>query len=128
MGVGGGEKSQKSMRRRGMRPGRGSTATRFISTALRPRYYRRQFFKPRHTAVVRHFRLTAVSRARPAKKGRGCARRRAAMLYHSKSRAWRAYFRCSRFAARKNVPSHRGRVNFQKKKKKKRKSHSRHRA
>lgn len=86
----------------------GSTA-RFISTALRPRYYRRQFFKPWHTAVVRHFRLTAVSRASGEKRP-GCARRRGRAL--PPQIAARVF--SPRFAARKNVPSHRGRVNFQK--------------
>lgn len=76
------------------------SATCFISTALRPRYYRRQFFKPRHTAVVRHFRLTGISRASGEK--RPNLRVDAAMLYHRKSR--RAVF-SGEVRGPKNVPS-----------------------
>lgn len=72
------------------------SATCFISTALRPRYYRRQFFKPRHTAVVRHFRLTGVSRASGEKRP-NCASTRPCFTTANRGAP---YFRV-RFAARK---------------------------
>lgn len=69
------EKSQKSMRcREYARPGRPLSPALSLDPVAAFRYYRRQFFKPRHT--VRHFRSTGPYRASGEKRQRPCYARR----------------------------------------------------
>lgn len=96
------------------------SATRFISRCRVPafRYYRRQFFKPRHTAFDIFVWQARI--ARPAKKRPDHARRRGCHASPPQIAPLRVLYIRRRARGSKNIPR-RGRVKFKKKKKKKRK-------